>query len=177
MKKLCLVAVFAGLFTASEPARACDGQGAMVALRGFNSRWAIEDYPPVPVTLAELEAAEAELVYRYPDTYRSAVLQVGLPRPTADLWDAIGEADLPHLGDFLSPKEAVEAAEGWGAAGFPNDLVPFASDSSGNLLAFRKTAAGDAVWLWDHDFDTTEQIASSFEGLIAAYCRLPSADS
>lgn len=144
-------------------------------LDAFNTRWAHEDYPPIEVQPADLEQAEKDLSYTFPSSYRGAVLAVGLPRPTADLWDAIDEkSNLPHLGDFLTPTEIVESVQSWTPSGYPADLVPFASDSGGNLLSFRRSDVSDAVYLWDHDFGTVQQIAPSFADLIEAYCSPPS---
>ncbi|MFN7110845.1 MAG: SMI1/KNR4 family protein [Brevundimonas sp.] len=143
-------------------------------LDAFSHRWSDEDYPPVEVRPVALEQAEKELAYTYPSSYRGAVLAIGLPRPTAELWDAIDDkSDLPHLGDFLAPDEAVEATKDWRPLGYPDDLVPFATDSSGNLLSFRMDDRSDAIYIWDHDFGTVEQVAPSFVALLEAYCRLP----
>lgn len=148
---------------------------AATCLDAFNKRWAHEEYPPIEVQPADLAQAEKDLSYIFPASYRVAVLAVGLPRPTADLWDAIDEqSDLPHFGDFLTPTEIAESVQGWTPSGYPADLVPFASDSGGNLLSFRRSEAGDAVYLWDHDFGTVQQIAPSFAELLEAYCSLPS---
>lgn len=147
-------------------------------LDAFNQRWAQDDYPPIPVHPADLEQAERDLAYTFPATYRGAVQAVGLPRPTADLWDAIDEeADLPHLGDFLTPNEIVGRVRDWRPRGYPTDLVPFATDSSGNLLSFRTDDGNDAVHLWDHDFGTVQQIAPSFVALLEAYCSLSEAST
>ena len=143
-------------------------------LGAFSQRWSHEDYPPVEVRPLALEQAERDLAYTYPGSYRSAVLAIGLPRPTSELWDAIDErSDLPHLGDFLTPEEAVEAVRGWRPLGYPDDLAPFATDSSGNLFSFRMGERSGAVYSWDHDFGTVEQVAPSFVALLEAYCRLP----
>ena len=140
-------------------------------LDAFNNRWAHPDYPPIEVKLADLERAEKYLSYAFPASYRDAVLALGLPRPTTDLWGAIDEkSDLPHLSDFLTPLEIIGTVRDWTPAGYPVDLVPFASDSGDNLLSFQREDADDAIYLWDHDFGTVRQIASSFANLIEAYC-------
>ena len=140
-------------------------------LNAFNKRWAHEDSPPIEVQPADFEQAEKDLNYTFPAYYRGAVLAVGLPRPTIDLWDAIDEqSDLPHLGDFLTPIEIVESVQGWTPSGYPADLVPFASDNGGNLLSFRRSGFSDAVYLWDRDFGTVQQIAPCFADLLEAYC-------
>lgn len=148
---------------------------ATTSLDAFNKRWAHEDYPPIEVRPADLEQAEKDLSYSFPASYRGAVLAVGLPKPTADLWDAIDEQSaLPHLADFLTPTEIVGSVQDWRPLGYPAELVPFASDSGGNLLSFRRSDVSDIVYLWDHDFDTVQQIAASFADLLEAYCSPPS---
>jgi hypothetical protein len=47
--------------------------------------------------------------------------------------------------------------EDWNA-----DLIPFAEDSFGNLLVFKKPEM-DAVYFWDHETDEVEIISESFE--------------
>ena len=179
MKSLPLVVAALTLGMANvSPAEAASCEVAVKSdpvawLGAFNQRWSHEDYQPVEVRLVALEQAEKELAYTYPESYRNAVLAVGLPRPTTKLWDAIDDrSNLPHLGDFLTPGEAVEAAGDWRPLGYPDDLAPFATDSAGNLLSFRTDDRSDAVYIWDHDFGTVEQIALSFAALLEAYCRL-----
>lgn len=163
----------------SPPAARTDGcdvamrNDSTALLAAFNQRWADADYPPIVVSASGLEQAEGSLGVTYPGAYRSAVLAVGLPRPTADLWDAIDEeTDLPHLADFLAPEDAVESAIDWRPMGYPEDLAPFATDSGGNLLSFR-AGDGDAVHIWDHEFGTLERVAPSFAAFLQAYCALP----
>lgn len=142
-------------------------------LKAFNRRWAHTDSPPVEVRQVALEEAEKDLGFTYPSAYRDAILAVGLPQPTADLWDAIGEEPgLPDLSDFLPPDDIVEAVREWSPMGYPADLAPFATDSQGNLLSFRRDDQTDAVYIWDHDFGTVEAVAPSFVDFLEAYCRL-----
>lgn len=104
---------------------------------------------------------------RLPADYRSAVLQLGLPRPTIALLDAIvdQELDLRDVSDFLSPAEVVSVTEDWRALGLPEELVAFATDCMGNLFCF-PTAADTGgpvpVLFFDHDARTVEVIAPSF---------------
>ncbi len=144
-------------------------------LDALSRRWAHEDDPPTEVRPADLEQAEKDLSYAFPASYRGAVIAVGLPMLTTELWDAIDEqSDLPHLGDFLTPTEIVDRVQGWTSLGYPADLVPFATDSGGNLLSFRRSDVSDAVYLWDHDFGTVQRLTPSFADLLEAYCSLPS---
>ena len=142
-------------------------------LVNIQQRWSSSDYPPVPVIESEFAVAEACLSWRFPGTYRNAVLEVGLPRLTTDLWEAIDEADanLAHLGDFFTPTEAVERTQAWTKLGMPEDLIAFAADSGGNLFAFSRIG-GDAVWLFHHEFGSVDQLAPSFEVWLASYCSL-----
>lgn len=150
---------------------------AAARLHAFNKRWSHEDYQPVEVQRADLEQAETNLAYTFPASYRDAVLAVGLPRPTSALWDAIDEiSDLPHVGDFLTPGEIVELVKHWSPLGYPDELIPFASDSSGNLLSFRRADLGDTVYLWDHDFGTVQHVSPSLTELLDMYSSLPDAD-
>ena len=86
------------------------------------------------------------------------------------------ELDLAPLGDFYAPNEIVEETLGWREIGMPEELIAIASDGMGNKFCFdskglkRGTADGKAVWFFDHDFDTTEVIASSFDAWIGALC-------
>lgn len=147
-------------------------------LRDFNDKWASPAYPPDPVSEHDLRLAEQLLGVAFPSDYRDAVLQVGLPRPTIALLDAIveRELDLAPLGDFYAPNEIVEETRGWREIGMPEELIAIAGDGMGNKFCFdskglkRGTADGQAVWFFDHDFDTTEVIAPSFDAWIGALC-------
>jgi cell wall assembly regulator SMI1 len=138
-----------------------------MTLRDFNDKWTSPAYPPHPVSEQELRLAEQRLGVEFPSDYRNAVLQVGLPRPTIALLDAIVERELvlAPLGDFYAPNEIVEETLGWREIGMPEELVAIASDGMGNMFCFdseglkRGTADGQAVWFFDHDFDTTQVIA------------------
>lgn len=144
----------------------------------FVEKWCLAEYPPEPVSEAELWSAEDQLGVRLPADFREAVLQVGLPRPTVALLDAIVERELDviSVGDFYSPKEIVEETLGWRQLGMPEELVAFAGDGSGNKFCFDgarlKKGGGDAgaVWFFDHDFGTVEYVAPSFTAWISAFC-------
>ncbi|WP_210215134.1 SMI1/KNR4 family protein, partial [Mesorhizobium sp. M4B.F.Ca.ET.089.01.1.1] len=80
-----------------------------------------------------MSAAEQQLGVRFPEDYRQAVLDVGLPRPTIALLNAIvvRGLDLHDLSNFYSPKEIVEETLGWREIGMPDRLIAIASDGSG----------------------------------------------
>jgi hypothetical protein len=149
-----------------------------MSLRDFIELWTSQGYPPDQVSLAELDAAEARLQTRLPTDYRSAVLEFGLPRPTIALLDTIvdHELGLADISDFHAPNEIVAETEGWCAAGMPQDLVAFGSDCCGNKFCFAVSDVRQpeqAVIFWDHDFNSVETVAPSFDRWIETYCTLP----
>lgn len=146
-----------------------------MSLERFDEKWGwvSADYPAVRVSEAELRSVEESFSVRLPEDYREAVLQVGLPRPTIALLDAIveRELDVHSVGDFFSPSEIIDETVGWHDIGMPEQLIAFASDGCGNKFCFDRNRLPDSsVWFFDHDFGTTEQIASSFGDWIDALC-------
>ena len=109
-----------------------------MTLARFTEIWTSGNYPPEPVAESDLRRVEQRLNVDLPDDYRQAVLQVGLPRPTIALMDAIveRELDLHSLNDFYSPVEIIEETTGWREIGMPEQLVAFASDGCGNKFCF-----------------------------------------
>lgn len=146
----------------------------MSGLVEFSRLWSSPDCPPVPVSADQIGDAQQALVFSFPDTWRRAVLDVGLPRPTSRLWAAIDASgrSLARVAAFLTPAEMVEARRAGDFYVMPADLVPFATDSDGDLIAFRRGAGNDAVWLFDLDLGTTEQLSPSFDAWLASYADL-----
>lgn len=141
----------------------------------FIALWTHPDYPPEPVSESELENAEGRLEARLPADYRTAILQLGLPRPTIELLEAIvdRELDLRDVSEFLSPAEMVSVTEDWRDLGLPEELIAFATDCMGNLFCFPEEAdAGGAVPVifFDHDDRTVNLIAPSFIRWIDEFC-------
>ena len=151
-----------------------------MTLARFTAKWTSGNYPPEPVAEADLCSVEQRLNVHLPEDYRQAILQVGLPRPTIAFLDAIveRELDLHSLGDFYSPEEIVEETMNWRELGMPKQLIAFATDGGGNKLCFdadrlnNGSAEGRAIWFYDHDFGTVDQIAPSFDAWIDALCRV-----
>jgi len=149
-----------------------------MGLREFTDKWTSVDYPPDPVSDDDLSVAEQRLGVGFPRGYRDAVLRIGLPRPTIALLDAIVEhnLDLAPPGDFYSPDEIVEETLAWREIGMPEHLIAIASDGMGNKFCFdaggleRGASDSQAVWFFDHDFNTVEKIAVSFDAWIDTFC-------
>jgi cell wall assembly regulator SMI1 len=148
-----------------------------MSLSRFVTVWTHPDYPPDRVTAEELQGAERRLRTRLPTDYRESVLKFGLPRPNIDLLDTIVDRrlDLRGVSDFFSPVEMVTVTDEWRDLGLSEELVAFATDSTGNLFCFAvgSTANREApVLFFDHDSRVVEVIAPSFSQWIDEFCAL-----
>ena len=153
------------------------GYPTTVSMSRFISLWTHPDYAPIAVSAAELEGVERRLQTQLPSDYKDAVLEFGLPRPTIEFLDAICGLDpeLAAVGDFLGPTEIVEVTENWRDLGLPDELLAFATDGIGNLFCFSSDSDGASaqpVFLWDHDSEEVQTVASSFDDWIEGFCRL-----
>ena len=142
----------------------------------FISDWCNQDSPPTPIEPSALEEAEQALGCVFPASYKAALLGNGLPHVSIKLLDAIVdlEADCPDVSEFLEPQAIVEISLDWREMGLLKHLVAFANDCSGNLFAFAadQSAPDDAVWFFDHDFDSVEQVAGSFDDWLMRYVEI-----
>ena len=148
----------------------------MHELSDFALKWSHPDYPPEPVSVIDIERAEAQLGARLPDDYSDAVLLVGLPRPTGALLHSIcdQEADLADVAEFLTANEIVSTTQTWRPMGLPDSKIGFASDCMGNLFVFDCAAQsrGSEVWLFDHETGETSLVAPSFRQWVQQYLDL-----
>lgn len=166
----------------------------MSNLKKFHETWSQPGYPPGIVDENELRTLEGNLRITLPASYRSQLLQVGIPKPAANLWDwlcrkedrlmkwfdrlpvlaAILPECPPHLSDFHAPADMREALA-WREAGMPDHLLPFAYDSAGNQFCFdmrdlRGCCPSETpVVFWDHDLLTTRKLAKSFDAFLKLY--------
>lgn len=148
-----------------------------MSLERFAELWASSSYPPDPVTEADLRIVEQRLDIRLPNDYRRAVLRAGLPRPTLALLNTIvnRELDLRDVSGFLNPSEIASVTEDWRGLGLHEELVAFATDCMGNLFCFRNANDGKEavpVFFFDHDIQTVDAIAPSFDQWIDEFCRV-----
>lgn len=148
----------------------------MQPLANFALKWCHPEYRPLPIQSLQLDEAESALGLSLPPAYRTAVLEVGLPRPTASLLHSIVEtsADLHDVAEFLNPAEIVCSTQEWRELGLPSHLIAFASDCMGNLFGFDglKATDQDGVWFYDHDSGETRSVAPSFEEWLKPYLDL-----
>jgi hypothetical protein len=126
----------------------------------------------------QLADAESALGLLWPESYRQFALTCGAVY-SPSLHDLIVERK-PGYSDvqqFLTPKQAVTETRRWNLQ-LGDDCVAIASDCSGNWFAFRKLNASPtrlddaAIWLFDHENDTVEVEAKSFEEWINRFLSL-----
>jgi hypothetical protein len=140
----------------------------------FVEKWSIPDYPPGSVSKHALDEVENQLHCRLPEDYKDAVLEVGLPRPTIALLDAIveRELDVDPIGDFYEPREIVADTLEWRQLGMPENLVAFASDGCGNMFCFDTNNNDSAIFFFDHNLKSVNLIADSFSTWLTALCEI-----
>lgn len=137
--------------------------------RAFIAKWGHRDYPPDPESEEALCEVERELGFALPGAYRQFMREIGPVISHGGLLRALTAArlDVRDLSEFYPARDLVRATLGWRRSNLPEDLMPIASDGSGNQFCMRPAAAPPAeadgpVWLWKHESDTSEQVAESF---------------
>ena len=131
-----------------------------------------------PATQEQVAEAESALGVLWPESYRQFALACGAVY-SPSLLDLI-VARKPGFSDvrqFLTPKQSVMETRRWRLEPAGGCLA-FASDCSGNWFAFRELAGSPpraddaAVWLFDHENETVEVEAKSFEEWINRFLSL-----
>jgi hypothetical protein len=85
--------------------------------------------------------------------------------------------------EFIPAPELIEVSESFWPAGMRSELIAIAMDCMGSYFCFlRSDLLGKrpddaAVWFFDHDYCSDEQIFESFDSWLAAYFRLDDAHS
>ncbi|MEQ1697396.1 MAG: SMI1/KNR4 family protein [Hyphomicrobiaceae bacterium] len=149
----------------------------MSVLKEFAQKWCHPDDLPQPVEPSTIADAERALGVVFPEDYKSAVIEDGLPHPTAALLDNLEQAgsEIHDLSDLLKPAEIAATTKDWRAAGLPSNLVIFGNDCMGNCFCFDENdlragpVPSSPIYFWDHDFDETKRIAPSFRDWIGSY--------
>ena len=153
----------------------------MSALDEFRQKWCNPDYPAEPVSASELERIGFRLGFAFPPDYVAQITATGAVHTTLGLLHVIveTESELYNLSELHTASDILENTEGWRSAGMPTQLVAIGSDAGGNSFCFdmREQASPQhksrAIYLWDHDFDETIQVAASFTSWIESYLKLP----
>jgi hypothetical protein len=131
-----------------------------------------------PSTEDAVAQAEAALGLLWPESYRQFALTCGAVY-SPSLLDLIAErkAGFSDVQQFLTPKQSVTETRRWRLEP-AGACMAFANDCSGNWFAFRDLSGSPPrpdeaeVWLFDHENDTVEVEAKSFEEWISRYLTL-----
>ncbi len=150
-----------------------------MSMERFIELWTSSEVPPETVSEKDVASAEEQLGTIFPASYRSAILNHGLPYPTIELLDKVVDlkSDIADVSEFLAPSDIVETTFDWHELGLPVELVAFAIDCSGNLFCFPEStnnlkSVESPIMFFDHDFETTETISKSFTEWLDIYCKL-----
>jgi cell wall assembly regulator SMI1 len=128
---------------------------------------------PLPVTVQQLDAVEAELDSTLPSAFREFMTRHGAVY-TPSILDEISDNNIEHpdIQNILDPDKAVEGTKAYWSAGMPTDVIGVASDCMGNIIGFRRRAGfvEDApVVFFDHDFDEVTELAPTFDEFLNWY--------
>jgi hypothetical protein len=155
-----------------------------VIFQTFVDKWTHQDYRPEPVDSELVDRCAEALKVMFPASYYEYMTSYGSGGPTIELLDSIveGELDINDLADVFTPDEVIKSIDAWQSAGMPEDLIPIASDSMGNMFCFKRNeiimARDDApVWFFDHDFDTVEKIHDLFTSWIGELVQIEKLDA
>ena len=98
---------------------------------------------------------------------------------TPEILDLIvdNEIDLWDIQEFWTVERIIYDKQNEWTAQLLTDLIPFASDSMGNIFGFLTAELNEekescAVYFFDHDLDTVERVANSFSEWINKYNEL-----
>jgi len=150
-----------------------------VIFQKFVEKWTHPEYRPTPVLKQSLEDCARELEVAFPNSYIEYVTIHGSGGPTIELLNSIvdGELEINDLSDIHTPDEIIDSLESFESSGMPNELIPIASDSMGNMFCFEryeisKPREDAAIWFFDHDFDTVEKTHDSFTAWINEFVQI-----
>lgn len=129
-------------------------------------------------SLSDIEKLETELQIKVPTDYGMFLIEHG-SLYTPEILDLIvdQQSDMNDIQNIWTLDQILhDKANEW-TSNLEEDLMPFASDSMGNIFAFKRsdilTSKMNApVYFYDHDFDEVRQISNSFKSLIERYNEL-----
>lgn len=132
-----------------------------------------------PLAYSEIDNAESRLSTRLPERYREFLASYG-PVYTPQLLRIVSalphkECELYDLQQLYSGNEIASETLAYREAGMPSNLVGIGYDCMSNLFAFQAVPFDsprpeDApIYVFDHDFRVTNQVAESFAGLLRSF--------
>ena len=129
-------------------------------------------------SVSDIEKLKKELRINIPNDFELFLTKYGNVY-TPDILDIIvdNEIDLYDVQEFWTTERIIYDKQNEWTAQLSTDLIPFASDSMGNIFAFltsdlKEKKKSSAVYFFDHDFDTVEKLTDSFSEWIDNYNRI-----
>jgi hypothetical protein len=140
--------------------------------------------PITPVSGDDIFSAEKEVGTIFPASFVAFIASHG-PVYTPEILDLVvdaqesGPSDFEgwDVADFIALAEIPKTHAMYAKGGMDDSVVPFASDSSGNIFGFRRTTSDNRlddapVLFFDHDFCKVSIEADSFDGWLERFLQL-----
>jgi cell wall assembly regulator SMI1 len=149
----------------------------MTELKQFAERFNKSDKAK-PSTQVDIDKLEHEFKIILPNDYKTFLLNFGNIW-TPDILDLVvdKELDISEVQQFWSIDEIIYDKQNEWTSHVSTDIIPFASDSMGNIFAFLRhdikslTETTD-IYFFDHDFNTVEKISNSFTDWIDEFNKI-----
>jgi hypothetical protein len=145
----------------------------------FLDVWCRGYYKTHKTSRKKFEMIEAELGFKFPPSYREAMISFGASDVMITLLDTIVDQnlDLRDVTEIIRPAKIYKEMIGGQKAGMPNHLIPIASDCMGNSFCFSTHEVSDSakeipIYFFDHDFDEVDLEADCFEDWLKAYLNI-----
>ena len=129
-------------------------------------------------TDASIEHLERKFKVFLPEIYKSFLKEIGNVF-TPEILNIVvdKEIDLLEVNEFWEIEQIIFDKENEWTSNLSTELIPIANDSLGNLFAFSneeltKNNIKIGIYFFDHDFNTIEKIANSFENWIEKFNEL-----
>ena len=139
----------------------------MEILREFSNRFNKKD-DLKKASESDIQKLESEFGITLPKDYKTLIAELG-NMWTPDILDIIvdNQLELNDVQDFWDIESITYDKKNEWTSQISTDLIPFASDSMGNIFGFLSTDLTTenetiSVYFFDHDFDTVEKISDSF---------------
>ncbi len=127
---------------------------------------------------SDIKKLEKDLKIKTPNDFELFLTEYGNIH-TPDILDIIvdNEIDLYDVQEFWTAESIIYDKQNEWTAQLSIDLIPFASDSMGNIFAFltsdlKEKTESSAIYFFDHDFNTVEKLTGSFSEWIDNYNRI-----
>ena len=139
----------------------------MEILREFSNRFNKKD-DLKKASESDIQKLESEFGITLPKDYKTFIAEFGnISTPDILFIIVDKKIELNDVQDFWDIESISYDKKNEWTSQISTDLIPFASDSMGNIFGFLSTDLTTenetiSVYFFDHDFDTVEKISDSF---------------